>query len=158
MLKKMIAVLGLVASVYSLNANAQFVRCDIDTTVSSLDFFVELGAGQGVATCQDVNGNQFTAPLTVALNVGLGLQIGACQVAAHYTAVGLGFALDDVLSVAAQIEITPAGQGAAVGLDLSPFGINATLTASTVNVYNCAKLASVKGQFVTRSGPLTPIL
>jgi hypothetical protein len=155
-MKKIVALLSLLVSAYSMNANALFTRCEIDTTVKSFDVGIELGSGTGSATCWDHNNKKFTTPLAVAIDAGIGVQVGMCEVTAHYSVLGVGFALDNLLMVLGQVEFAPgSGQGVGFGVNLNPLGINAGLNVSSINVTNCLKFADIKGLVMVKSGPST---
>ena len=155
-MKKIVALLSLVVSAYSMNANALFTRCDMTTDVKSFDVGIELGNGTGTATCWDEAGKKYTTPLAVAFNAGIGVQLGMCEVTATYSAVGVGFALDNMLSAMGQIEFAPnSADGVSFGVNLNPMGINATVTVGNVHVTNCLKFAAIKGLVMVKSGPTT---
>lgn len=153
-MKKIVVLLGLIASAYSMNAYAWFTRCEIETHVSNFDLGVEVGGGSGTAICWDATGRKSTTPLAVTFNLGAGIQVGMCEVSAHYSAYGPGFALDNLLGAMGDLELAPgSGNGGAFTVGLNPFGINATVGVSQINVGNCMKVAAVKGLLAVKSGP-----
>src|ERR1700686_1487355 len=102
-MKKLIGLLAVMASAYSINASAQvplpFTRCEID--IGTQNFFpviLEIGVTKGIATCWDLSYNAYPIPVRSTLpTFGGGAQIGFCQTTQHISAIGVGFALSNLL-------------------------------------------------------------
>jgi hypothetical protein len=144
-MKKMLALLAFTASAYSMSAHAFVTQCEID--LASQDQFpipvvVNIGEVKGTATCWDITG-QATKTKLKGLLVGGGLEAGYCSMSAHYSAIGAGFALDNLIDIIPQVNLTPFNnQGVALAANVSPLGVNAELAISNVKFSNCGSLAS----------------
>ncbi len=147
-MRKIGALVCLLVSMASLNANALFVRCEMDFAAKSVAFVGEFGGGEGQIVCWDSGGREYVTDLQIVM-FAAGIKAGFCQTSGHMEAVGAGFTLNEFLSGLLQVEIGSifmARRSVALGLKLNPFGTHVNVTFSDM-IYKgpCAGIGSVQG-------------
>ena len=131
-MKTLIGFLTLVTGLYTANASAQFVRCEMDYAVGGAALGIEVGAGSGQITCWDSHNFGYRLPVNVTM-VGGGLKAGLCQTTGHISSAGLGIAVDNFLSIGGKVELgamVPGGCSVGPGANVNIAGLNASGTVS----------------------------
>lgn len=154
-MKKWLALVAFMAS-YSFSAHALFVACELDFQTTTVNLGLGVGGGKGSVVCWDVTGQAHMTYLDVNLQVSAG-NIGICQTGARIKAVGVGFALNDLLSGLGQVKLGPVfgqGQQIGAGVRIAPLGINADVTiVDSYTVGPCASIGSADGLITTVASP-----
>jgi hypothetical protein len=147
-MKKLIIIASLATGMFAANAHALLTECKISVRATAASFIAELGIkGSGKATCKDLLGNTVVTPLKAGV-IGAALSVpGMCEIAADYQAVGAGFALDDVLSALAEVDVMNVGIGGAV----NPLGLNVTIGITNIES-SCPRLAGAQAFLVRKAG------
>lgn len=149
-MKKLAGLFAILASAYSLNANAFLTHCSINYGLNTVAFGIELGlGGKGNAVCEDITGNVINVPLNVQM-VGGGFKFGSCTVNGHLeTGVGIGFEWAELLSVIGKVEIgnMSNGGGSNGPAGKATFGVNGALLTS-YSVYSGPCFGAIDGQIL----------
>jgi hypothetical protein len=161
-MKKLIGLLALTASTYAFSANAQvplpFTRCEIDVQSQSiLPALVDLGPAFGQAICWDAAGNAYTTPVTGGV-IGGSASLGFCSTKTHFSAVGAGFALDNLLNLIPSAHFTPFNRGPGLAVSVNVLGVNVSVAASVQAEANCASAGELKLTSLSSAGPTVIII
>jgi len=151
-MKKIISALALflATSGYAFGAHALMESCDIQVdTYTPIGAVWELAAGQGVATCTDLIGDEYTYEFIVGTS-SIGPQAALnCSISTSFKAVGPGFSLGQVIAVMGDMELGSmllAKETVGVGVRVNPLGFSGDLTLED-STYDggCLGLGNLKG-------------
>ena len=123
----------------------------MDYNIKSHSFIAEYGKGTANVVCKDALGHETETNHKVRMG-GLGVKFGVCKAEGHIEAVGLGFTLDEFLSVMGRTEVgVILGELNGGTLDLGASvnsNLNFNLTAGGTKYSGaCIGLGSIQGLF-----------
>ena len=130
-------------------AQATFTHCELDYKLKSIALVTEVGKGKATVTCKDALGHEYTKDLKVKM-AGLGIKLGVCKAQGHVEAFGLGFSLDEFLSVMGKAEVglilgNTFSQTIEVGESINPTLEMRLTVGATQYSGNCAGVGSLQG-------------
>lgn len=142
----------MLAVTFATDANALvigFTRCEIDYEITTGAFGVEVGGGEGRASCWDGARNQYKYKFDASFAIGFGAVAGICHTRGQISAAGLGFTLNEVLGFMAQAEVSSrqiGKRGIAGGIRLSTAAnVSVTLNSLRFDGPFCFGLGSIQG-------------
>ncbi|MGE4130116.1 MAG: hypothetical protein AB7F86_00675 [Bdellovibrionales bacterium] len=140
----------------SMNAHALLTRCELVFHGTSGAIGLEGGGGKGLSRCWDAVGNKYLTRFEY-ITLGAGPNLGLCESKVKLSAVGVGFAFDELLTGLGQVEIGSrhfARRSVGAGIRVNPLGTNVSvyLTSSSYRGDLCFGVGGIRGIITTKIG------
>ena len=148
-MKRLIMVIFISSFMMSNFALAAFTECTLDYKIKSYAVLAEFGRGKAKVHCKDVTGQEYSTNLRARM-VGLGVKAGVCKAKGHVKAVGVGFSLEEFLSVMGKGEVgmilgKKGGGTVDVGASINPTLDMRIVAGGTEYSGNCIGIGSIQG-------------